>query len=908
MRSLLILLTSLLPLGGMAQDEMTQLNACVENAARFCRQYPREKVYLHLDNTAYATGETLWFKAYVTGSDGKPTRLSRVLYVDLLNAAGETLHRLLCPVDSLGQAAGSFSLALPVQSGYHEVRAYTREMLNWDGGYFSRVVPVYKAWPVEENAPLPALEVPAETDFPLGHSRPLMPEYGKDVRLDFFPEGGQRAAGLPQRIAFKLTDGRGRPLADTLSVLDAAGSVVATAVPLVDGMGFLPVGSTDDKVSVAGRTFLLPAGTSDYALQATPQAGGYMLEIARNLRDDTPRILGLLVTGRQAPCYFDTLTVKAGEAVAYELDATALAPGVNSIDLFTADGTCVAHRLLWGGLPEKAPAAVRQNKAQYAAFEPIALEVESVPDATLSLSVRQADGSPGDDMAVELLLASEVRGYIHRPAQYFAPGASPALLDLLLTVQGWRANDFSTLSGRTPFTAHHPIENGVTLTGQVFHDNERSQPYADLNLLLSLYAPDGSAFSGTGTTKADGSFAFRMADGFYGDYCAFITSTDDGGKKKWSRLAFNRPQGPAPRAFDAGIFDISSPLLAPPIKRGGEAPLFAWTDTIQRFPASVQLHEASVKEKGRYRGFTGNRYTQNGGERAGMRRADLFVDIPAAVERYKDKGLGDPTVWQLLHDVLPDFEARTIPDPAELDKFYNYSEDNFSPDDINDDPAAALGLARVSQRGLPARLRNVGSVNYDINYGGRRLLVFVNNKLQVKSLASGIGSKSDAIYESMMAEDFRSAVIMTQQSDWDVFVPSALQDAAALKSEMRKNGLLNQENSTQEIPFDRNAPGWYALFLYERPDWYCRLPRKGRDRRFVQGLHRPAKFYSPQYNGIDLPTPDDRRRTLYWTPSLRTDAHGRASVILYGNAADGLTLGISLRGLTPDGQIISYER
>ena len=917
-RHIFLLFSFLLPFCGMAQDEMTQLNGCVDNVVRFCRQYPREKVYLHLDNNAYATDETLWFKAYVTGNDGKPTKLSRVLYVDLLNAAGETLHQLLCPVDSLGQTAGSFSLALPVQSGYHEVRAYTREMLNWDGGYFSRVVPVYKAWPVEEKDSQPVLETPAEMDFPLGHKRPLMLDDKKDIRLDFYPEGGQRVAGLPQRVAFKVTDGRGIPVTDTLSVLDASGSVVATAVPLVEGMGLLTLGSEATKVSVAGKTFLLPAGSSDYVLQATPQAGGYTLKIARSLRDDTPRLLGLLVTGRQAPCYFDTLTVKAGEAVEYELDRATLSPGVNSIDLFTADGACVAHRLLWGGMPEKAPAVVRQNKMRYDAFEPIALEVESAPDATLSLSVRQSDGDLGDDMAVELLLASEVRGYIHCPEQYFASDASPALLDLLLMVQGWRANDFSTLSGHTPFTAHHPIESGVTLTGQAFHDNERHQPYADLHLDLTLYAPDGSAFSGSGTTKADGTFAFRMGEGFYGDYCAFVTSKGDDGKKKWSRLAFNRPQGPAPRPFDAGVFDISSPHLAPPPRQrtlsptgerwrsrreAGEGLLFAWTDTIQRCPGTVQLKAARVKEKGRYRGFVGNRYTQNGGERVGMRRADIFVDVPAAVERYKDKGLGDPTIWQLLADVYPDFEARTIPDPSELDRYYNYSEDNFSPYE-----QGIAGLSLEEKRELPAKLRNIGSINYDINYGGHRLLVFVNNKLQVKSLTSGIGSKSDAIYETMMADDFKSAVILTQQSDWNVFVPTALQDAANLRSEMRKYGLLHQEYSTQEVPFDRNTPQWYALFLYERPEWYCLQSRKGHDRRFVQGLHRPAKFYSPQYNGIDLPTPDDHRRTLYWNPSLRTDAQGRASVILYGNAADDISLSVSLRGLTPDGEIISYER
>lgn len=33
------------------------------NMAAFDHTYPREKVYLHLDNSAYFAGETMWMKA-----------------------------------------------------------------------------------------------------------------------------------------------------------------------------------------------------------------------------------------------------------------------------------------------------------------------------------------------------------------------------------------------------------------------------------------------------------------------------------------------------------------------------------------------------------------------------------------------------------------------------------------------------------------------------------------------------------------------------------------------------------------------------------------------------------------------------------------------------------------------------
>ena len=41
--------------------------------------------------------------------------------------------------------------------------------------------------------------------------------------LDFYPEGGERVKGVEQLIAFKLTDGTGLPVEDTLSIFYANG-------------------------------------------------------------------------------------------------------------------------------------------------------------------------------------------------------------------------------------------------------------------------------------------------------------------------------------------------------------------------------------------------------------------------------------------------------------------------------------------------------------------------------------------------------------------------------------------------------------------------------------------------------------------------------------------------------------
>lgn len=99
---------------------------------------------MHFDNTAYFLGETIWFSAYVTRCDKDSlTDMSGVLYAELLSPEGEILDTKKMKLDS-GRADGSFSLMKYKQSGYYEVRAYTRYSTNWGAdGYYSRVFPIF---------------------------------------------------------------------------------------------------------------------------------------------------------------------------------------------------------------------------------------------------------------------------------------------------------------------------------------------------------------------------------------------------------------------------------------------------------------------------------------------------------------------------------------------------------------------------------------------------------------------------------------------------------------------------------------------------------------------------------------------------------------------------------------------
>ena len=110
------------------------------------RALPQERVYLHFDNSGYYLGETMWFKAYCVSGNGATIAApqSKVLYVELCAPEGYVIETKKFKLDEKGTCNGEFELKPSLLSGYYEVRAYTRYMLNWgDDAVFSRVFPVY---------------------------------------------------------------------------------------------------------------------------------------------------------------------------------------------------------------------------------------------------------------------------------------------------------------------------------------------------------------------------------------------------------------------------------------------------------------------------------------------------------------------------------------------------------------------------------------------------------------------------------------------------------------------------------------------------------------------------------------------------------------------------------------------
>lgn len=862
----ILLILSSLPLP--AQTE--KLFGLFKRAARFDFNYPREKVYLHLDNTAYLEGETIWFKAYVVrASTLHPHPLSRVLYVEILNDAGQTMDRLTLRLDSLGQGHGQIELKDMYKSGFYEIRAFTREMLNWgDNACFSRVVPVAAKKGNDEG------EVQRPTDFtdlPENAARPFFFGNRRKAILTFYPEGGNRVAGIRQRIAYRLINGRGEMRTDTFGIYTPDDELITLTAPEHEGLGTftLPASAPADGcyAKVGNNKFPLPLAPADslllgevpVAMTCIHESDGIVITVDAGT-NATP-LMGLAVFCREQVCFFDTLSVAAGVPVEYFLPREKLRGGVNRIELFSTSGLSLATRLVWCPVAtdRRLQFSVRQNKTAYDPFTPIAIDMQlndpegNPVQTTFSLAVRDAASNlvanPVGGISEHFLLSSELRGYISHPEYYFA-NETPArrqALDLLLMVQGWAATDFEALCARRPFHIAYPIEDRLVLDGTIYKENNRFEPRPGFHVNLTMYNQKGEVLRGQAVTDSLGRFTFASAVDFEGDnWLANFTMLNEEGKKRWSRLALNRWFSPSIRPYDVRQMELDPPhTFADSLARHplADEALFAWRDTL----GGVQkvLGEVVVKAKRKYHGFTGNRLTYNGGEEAGLRHANIYYNFIREVERYKDSGR----------------------DPGTFHQFYNYLTSRATDPYTNPNsesqpesgPSAADGFGEKMHSNATdplyegSHLIDPTIVEQKIKYRERDATTYLNND----------ASQAAMLLSEMMADEVKSVIIS------------------------RHDGV--------------------RIYVYEVPEYYRYKSSRGKERRRISGFTTPRRFFSPDYRGDDVPDAADVRRTLYWNPSITTDATGHASAVFFNNARPGTQLSISAQGVTDNG-FVQFER
>ena len=113
------------------------------------RSAPQEKLYLMTDHTVYQPGETIFFKAWLTGAPGAN---SFFVYVQLMDPQGKMTGSVILCQNGIEMSDG---IAIPADApgGVYTLKAFTQWMRNFgDDAFFEKKTARAASQPLQTSA------------------------------------------------------------------------------------------------------------------------------------------------------------------------------------------------------------------------------------------------------------------------------------------------------------------------------------------------------------------------------------------------------------------------------------------------------------------------------------------------------------------------------------------------------------------------------------------------------------------------------------------------------------------------------------------------------------------------------------------------------------------------------------
>ena len=901
-------------ISAQSHKDIASVDSLATRVERFGTGLPQEKVYLHIDNTCYFVGDTIWYKAYVTRSDkGWLTDLSKIMYVELLTPDGYLVERQQLKMED-GTAHGAFTLTDSLYAGYYELRAYTRWMLNFgryehphskytENMFYNKQMAkdFFRDYDKLYSRVFPVFDHPKET----GHYakdmtlRPMRRYYkarkGKpEIDLRFYPEGGHLIEGTDGHVAFEINDEEGKHLEAELSIIDSDGKEVARTRTLNRGRGVFTLTDMkpDDKYKAR-----LHYQDYDYEVKLPEvEKEGYALHVERK-----DRVLRMIIQGTneskeelgiQIPCNgvskaFRKLSPADMRKDTVDIFWASLPTGVNQITVFNGEGRIYADRLFFVNHHDYDQPLINIEgiKQEYTPFELIELRMKLFRhhDADVSLAIRDhaTDETTYDNgtMLTEMLLASEIKGFVENPGWYFEADDSlhRHALDLLMMVQGWRRHDWRMMAGLEHTQFEFLPEKIQTLSGSVHQTYSllEETDYGDF-----VYIP------------------------LIADTTPIYTTASDYRKQS---IMEKKVVDPA-MAKVLTLQDLYGPLIKKMKKEVNVSASFIQDRDI------VDVFQTT--QKGKFympSAVVNDNYI-------------LFLSASDSTKsekykrRIKRKGFMDEQAY-------PEFYVKLDPFFPVFPKPYSYYQDATFEDKIPLDTSSTDAFTG----------RELNTVTVRSKRGGLRKLdpskpALVVDAYEAFNLAADYGLNGGMHDWRTFSRQVATAFFGDMGMDRHFYLQERY-DGKVLdfKPEHRRQSEVSMSMSNVQMGKYRRLRHLNKLYIYtdyvprEQGSWkysqthqpdvvidYRLLPNDGvrpsyRDRRYAaKGFSLCTEFYSPDYSKKPLPDAKDYRRTLHWTPKVIFDDKGEAVIHLYNNSKKTV-IAVEAEGITPDGKPVVWK-
>lgn len=494
---------------GFAQK--VELDTLFRKFDRYRINHSSEKIYAHLDQELYLTGETLWFKLYVVdGSLHKPVDVSKVAYVEVLDKDNRAILQTKVGLQA-GIGSGSLFLPASIASGVFNVRAYTSWMKNFSPEFYFHksvtIINTFKKLELEKSKPV------------------LRPD------AQFFPEGGNLVAGLRSKVAFRVVNSSGKGINFNGFIINQSNDTIINFKPVKFGMGsfeFTPIINETYTALVEDErgqryTYKLPVALETGYVMSVKDTIANTLVINVKSKSAEPLslpVVYLFIHTRNVVSAAAVHFLQQGQAI-ISIPKKDIPQGVSHITLFDANQKPVCERLYFTPVKEKLLINVQPSQREFGVRRKVSLDLTAQnlkgesQHSNLSVSVYKSDSLQSKqelNILNYLWLTSDLVGNLESP-EYFMSNSEDAEVKLaqdnVMLTHGWRRFTWDkVLSDSSGSMQYVPEFRGHIIKGKV--TDPAGAPARNVMTYLSSPAKNIQIYGSA--SNANGEVHYEMKD------------------------------------------------------------------------------------------------------------------------------------------------------------------------------------------------------------------------------------------------------------------------------------------------------------------------------------------------------------------------------------------------------------
>jgi hypothetical protein len=556
--------------------------------------FQQEKIHIHFDKSIYNKGETIWYKAYVMMGN-ELSFYSKNFYVDWFDEQGTLLSHTTAPMFE-ASARGQFVIPEKYAGKLVHAKAYTNWMLNFDTAFlYNKDVRIDQ--PITNNTKVKADKLTAT--------------------IQFFPEAGDLIAGINQRVAFLANNQFGLPVTIRGALKNNKNVLIDSFVTEHDGMGVFSfdVSAKEtytttwvDEYGTNHTTPLVVGKMAAATIQVQSQKNKVLFVIKRSADvTDNFKTLNAIAHMNQHEVYKSRINLSVKTSGVGEIPTKDLPTGILQLTLFDANWTPIAERVVFVNNDDYSfdpEVRIVEKNLKPRGKNRVDVYVSDSIVSNMSMAITDAGLLYDDNNTIisQMLLAGDIKGYIHNPAYYFFSDEDSVRqhLDLVMLTHGWRRFDWIAINNsKLPAITNTKDSGFLQIKGSIFGLTKASGVQLPPLITLFLQAKDSSKQSLFLPVSKDGTFITKEVT-FYDTIKVHYIFTGDRKITDRAEVRFNSGLTQAPsKLFSTATV---SPLLWNLQKKDSLALerskyFYAEKLRLDKLLAAVNLQEVTVKSR-----------------------------------------------------------------------------------------------------------------------------------------------------------------------------------------------------------------------------------------------------------------------------------------------------------------------